>query len=86
MNNLPYYFSETWKKYEIDYLKFNNYNFIKDLSYEQNSCKSIILLFEYEGKNILRGYSDTVVKKVYLCYLKRNMKSIHTSTLYFQNI
>jgi hypothetical protein len=61
MNNLPYYFSETWKKYEIDYLKFNNYNFIKDLSYEQNSCKSIILLFEYEGKNILRGYSDGIV-------------------------
>lgn len=57
----PFYFSEIHKEYEIRYLKENRYNFIKDLSYTENNCKSRILLFEYEDKNILRGYKDGII-------------------------
>ena len=47
MNNIPYYYDDVWKKHEIDYLKFNDYKFIKDLSYTKDKSKSIILLFNY---------------------------------------
>ena len=61
MNYTPYYFSDISKEYEIEYLKFNNYIYKKDLSYTKNDCKSIILLFNFEGKNILRGYRDGIM-------------------------
>lgn len=71
----PYYFSDISKNYEIEYLKFHNYIFLKDLSYVENGAKSIILLFEYEGKNILRGYQDGIIFPQ-LNYF--NIENIHT--------
>jgi len=61
INNIPYYYDNLWKEHEIEYLKFNGYTFIKDLSYTEDKCKSIILLFEYQGNNILRGYCNGIV-------------------------
>lgn len=61
MNKIAYYFTENWKNYETKYLEFNNYKFIKDLSYKENNSKSIVLLFEFEGKNVLRGYCDGIM-------------------------
>ena len=61
MNNIPYYYDNLWKEHEIEYLKFNGYTFIKDLSYTKDSCRSIILLFNYEDNNILRGYIDGIM-------------------------
>jgi len=61
MNTTPFYYDNLWKEHEIEYLKFNNYTFIKDLSYTENNCRSIILLFNYEGNNILRGYADGII-------------------------
>ena len=57
----PFYFSEIHKQYEIEYLESNNYKFIKDLSYIKNNYESRILLFEYDNKNILRGYKDGII-------------------------
>ena len=71
----PYYYSETHKEYEIEYLKYNNYNFISDLSYTKNNSKSIILLFEYEGKKVLRGYQDGIIFPQINYF---NLKNIHT--------
>lgn len=61
MNNIPYYFTDNHKKYEIEYLQYNNYIFIKDLSYTTNDSKAIILLFNFEGENVLRGYGDGII-------------------------
>ena len=41
--NTPYYFSNISKEYEIEYLKFNNYTFISDLSYTKNNVIYIII-------------------------------------------
>jgi len=75
MNNNPYYFSNISKEYEIEYLKFYNYKFIKDLSYKENNSKSIILLFNNEGKNILRGYKDGIIFPQINYF---NIENIHT--------
>tara|TARA_B110001452_G_scaffold89105_1_gene73025 strand:+ start:13678 stop:14574 length:897 start_codon:yes stop_codon:yes gene_type:complete len=61
MNNAPFYYDYLWKEHEIEYLKFNGYTFINDLSYTKDNCKSNILLFNYEGSNILRGYRDGIM-------------------------
>lgn len=61
MNETSYYYDDIWKEHEINYLSFSGYNFIKDLSYTEDKCKSIILLFNYNGKNILRGYCDGII-------------------------
>ena len=73
--NTPYYFSDISKEYEIEYLKFNNYIFLKDLSYTKNNSKSIILLFEYEGKKLLRGYQDGIMFPQINYF---NIQNIHT--------
>jgi hypothetical protein len=61
MNSLPYYYDDLWKQHEIEYLKFNNYIYKNDLSYTINNCISIILLFEFQGKHVLRGYNDGIL-------------------------
>ena len=74
--NTPYYFSEISKKYEINYLNFHGYNFIRDLSYTKNDSRSIILLFEKENNKILRGYQDGIIFPE-LNYF--NMENIHVN-------
>ena len=61
MNKLPYYYDELWKEHEIEYLEFNGYKYIEDLSYIKDNCKSIILLFNYNNVNLLRGYSNGIL-------------------------
>ena len=92
MNKTPYYFTDNWKNYEIKYLEFNNYKFIKDLSYKENNCKSIILLFEFEDKKILRGFSEGIVFPqinyfdIYNLHVKKKEKKIQQIFDYLNNI
>ena len=92
MNKTPYYFSENWKNYEIKYLEFNSFKFIKDLSYKENNCKSIILLFEFEGKKILRGYSEGIMFPqinyfdIYNIHVKKKEKKIQQIFDYLNDI
>lgn len=92
MNKTPYYFTENWKNYEIKYLEFNSYKFIEDLSYEENNCKSIILLFEFEGKKILRGYSEGIMFPqinyfdIYNIHVKKKEKKIQQIFDYLNDI
>ena len=61
MNKNPIFFDDIWKQHEISYYTFNNYKFINDLSLAANQYNSIILLFEFNGKYILRGYRDGII-------------------------
>ena len=92
MNKIPYYFSENWKNYEIEYLKYHKYKFIKDLSYEKNNSRSIILLFEFEGKNLLRGYRNGIIFpqinyfNIYNIHVKKKEKKIQDIFDYINKI
>ena len=92
INTIPYYYDDLWKEHEIEYLTFNNYKFIKDLSYTKNDCVSIILLFEYEEKYILRGYCDGIlfpqinyfdIENIHIKKKKEKIKEIYN---YIMNI
>jgi|SaaInlStandDraft_6_1057023.scaffolds.fasta_scaffold06376_3 hypothetical protein len=88
----PFYFSEIHKQYEIEYLESNNYKFIKDLSYIKNNYESRILLFEYDNKNILRGYKDGIIfpKITYFdienIHIKKKEKKLQEVFDYIYNI
>ena len=92
MNNIPYYYDDLWQQHEIEYLQFHNYKFIKDLSYLKDGCKSIILLFEFEGNNILRGYRDGIIFpqinyfNIEKLHVKKKEQKIQTIFDYIANI
>ena len=58
---LPFYYSDEWKKYEIEYLNSNGHKVIKDLSNYIENTQSIILLCQYNTKYVLRGYRDGII-------------------------
>jgi hypothetical protein len=62
MNNIPYFYDALWKEHEVEYLQGYNYIFIKELHYPKEfQVTGIILLFQYDGIFVLRGYNDGIM-------------------------
>ena len=77
MNKIPFLYDDLWKQHEIEYKIFNGYTFIKDLSYNKQHIKSIILLFKFNDEYVLRGYGNGILLPFITNLNQTNILNIH---------